>query len=87
MLMDATAYATASATGNPGVWYGYQAMKGSYMGGTVGALTSMADSALMATQLVGVDASISYTFDDGFGGSLGFGGEYGSVGVSYSERD
>ncbi len=87
MLMDATAYATASATGNPGVWYGYQAMKGSYMGGTVGALTSMADSALMATQLVGVDASISYTFDDGFGGSLGIGGEYGSIGVNYSERN
>ncbi len=87
MLMDATAFSASMMTNNPGLWYGYQAQKGYYEGGELGSVARMADTALMATQLVGIDASVSYTHADGFGASIGVGGDYGSVGISYSDKN
>lgn len=87
MAMDVAAVAATSVTGNPAVWYSYQAAKGYHQGGTLGAVTAMADTALIAlSAATPFQASASYTHDGGFGTSAGVGVEgVASAGLSYSE--
>jgi hypothetical protein len=87
MAMDAAAFATTAMTGNPAVWYTYQGVKGYHNGGALGAVTAMADTALMAVSYTTpVDLSVSYTDEGGFGASAGVGVKgVASVGLSYSD--
>ncbi|MEQ9363827.1 MAG: polymorphic toxin-type HINT domain-containing protein, partial [Leptospirales bacterium] len=87
MAMDAAAFATTAMTGNPAVWYSYQGAKGYHNGGTVGAVTAMADTALMAVSYVTpLDVSVGYTYEGGYSTSVGVGVKgVASVGVNYSD--
>ncbi|MEQ9364398.1 MAG: polymorphic toxin-type HINT domain-containing protein, partial [Leptospirales bacterium] len=87
MAADAAAFMATAATGNPAIWYGYQGVKGYHNGGAVGAVTAMADTALIGLSYVTpFNANISYTHDGGFGGGVGVGvGSLANAGVNYSE--
>ena len=84
MAMEATALAAG-----PQAHTAFKAMKGYYGGGNRGAVASLADSALQITQLVGVSSNISYSHENGWGGSVGMGAKAfgGTIGVSLSIRE
>ena len=84
MAMEATAMAAG-----PQAHTAYKAMKGYYSGGGVGAVASLADSALQITQIVGVSSNVSYSHENGWGGSIGVGAKAfgGTIGVSVSAQE
>jgi hypothetical protein len=89
MAMDAAAFMATAATASPGVWASYQGIKGYHQGGALGSVAAIADTGLMAlSYLTPVNASVSYTDDGGFGGSVGVGvGDLANVGVTYSDMN
>ena len=87
MAMDVAAFTTTAVTSNPGVWYSYQAAKGYHNGGALGAVTAVADTALIGlSYMTPFEASVSYTHDAGFGASAGVGLRgVASAGISFSD--
>ena len=84
MAMEATAMAVG-----PQAHTAFKAMRGYYEGGGRGAVASLADSALQITQLVGVSSNVSYSHENGWGGSIGVGAKAfgGTIGVSVSAQE
>ncbi|MBM9549247.1 hypothetical protein JWG40_19650 [Leptospira sp. 201903074] len=66
----------------------YKAVQGAYSGGVVGALTGgLSGVANGFTQMVGVTVDATYSYDEGFGASVGVGvGGVATVGISYSDQ-
>ena len=88
-LLDVTAFAEANASGCVQCYYGYAYNKGWHRGGNNGAAAEVGSIGLKALRVVGVEADVGYTYENGWDVKLGLGDPSGSLsgGISYSDQE
>ena len=88
-LLDVTAFAAANASGCVQCYYGYAYNKGWHRGGNNGAAAEVGNIGLKALRVVGVEADVGYTYENGWDVKLGLGDPSGSLsgGVTYSDQN